>query len=231
MTAILQWTTLAVCFACMGWRLPATLKGRNVSLFWCFALVTVCVGLSIPEIYLPVDGLLGGRNIANLMLRLGLFALFFLLAAKIATAYGSPFARQMIRGPIGLAVVTVASLAVVVCFALADLRGSRTGLAGFPAGTALGTYMLMGRLYPAYAAACLIWPTLRAGLTIRPWLDKSAALLMSCGFATACLTLLVQLTPLHAAALLTVLSYGAILCVAVGLSLVWLSYSRQPRGR
>ncbi|MDQ6752648.1 MAG: hypothetical protein M3017_04355, partial [Actinomycetota bacterium] len=77
MIAALQCLALGLCLASAIWRLPAALKGRNAGLFWVFVLLTLAVGLSLPTIYLPVDGVLGGRNFANLLLRFALYAIFY----------------------------------------------------------------------------------------------------------------------------------------------------------
>ncbi len=227
MTTILQWAALAVCLGCTAWRVPALLHGRNRSLFWAFFLVTICVALSIPAVYLPFDGLLGGVNFANVLLRLSLFAAFFLLAAKIAAAYGSPAARTLIRGPVGLGVLAACSGGILAAYFLSDLSGSSPGLSGFFDQTSVVAYMWIGRLYIAYAAACLVLPTGRAAFSRRPPLDRAAALLMCLGFTCVCITLVVQLSTWHQAAVMGTLSFGSVLFVAAGLALVWVSYRRN----
>ena len=231
MIAILEWTALGVCFACLLIRLPATIRGRNVSLFWCFALLTVAVGLSIPDIYVPIDGLLGGRNIANLVLRLCLYAIAFLLATKIAAAYQSRIGLRLIRGRIGMVVLGLNVLATFITFFTSDLPVSRTGLIDYADQSSVVAYALFGRLYPTYASVCLIWPTLNGGLVARRMLDKSAALLMCAGFTLVPIVAVLQLAGKGGGPAIHLLSYLAILCVAIGLALVWLSYARRPARR
>ena len=55
MIAILQWTTLAVCCVATLARVPSALRGENRSLFWIFALMTLAILLSIDAPYLAVD--------------------------------------------------------------------------------------------------------------------------------------------------------------------------------
>ena len=76
MISILQWVVLGVCLLCTAWRLPALRSGHNRGLFWIFALASIAVALSIPSIYLPVDQLLGEHNLANVIVRLSLFAVY-----------------------------------------------------------------------------------------------------------------------------------------------------------
>lgn len=228
MTALLQWAALVVCVGCTAWRLPAVVHGRNRSLFWAFFMVSLSVALSIGAIYIPVDGLLGGVNFANVILRLSLFAVFFLLAAKIAAAYKAPLARSLIRGPVGLAMLLACSAGILITYFLSDLHGSSPGLSGFTDQTSVAVYMWIGRAYLAYGAACLVPATGQAAFSrLRP-LDRVAALLMCLGFAGVCLTFLLHLGWSRGSSAISVLSYGSILFVAAGLALVWLSYWRRP---
>ena len=56
----------------------------------------MAVALSLESVYELVDGLLGGVNIANLVLRLTLYSAFLLLGVRVATALGSTLARRLI---------------------------------------------------------------------------------------------------------------------------------------
>ncbi|PYI64308.1 hypothetical protein CVV68_22320 [Arthrobacter livingstonensis] len=229
MTAVLQWAALVMCLGCTLWRLPALFRGRNRGVFWAFFLISMCVALSIPAIYLPVDVLLGGVNFANVVLRLGLFTAVFLLAAKIAAAYNAPKARAFIRGPLGLAVLIACSAGILITYLLSDLSGSSPGLAGFGDQPSVIAYTVIGRLYAGFAAACLIAPTGQAAFSRLPALDRAAALSMCLGFAGICLALVAQATPWRLSSIMGLLSFGSILFVATGLALVWVSYLRGPQ--
>ncbi|MFQ4147240.1 hypothetical protein AAGW05_00850 [Arthrobacter sp. LAPM80] len=229
MTMVLQWVALAACAVCTAWRLPAMLKGRNRGLFWAFAMASVSVALSIPAIYLPVDGFLGGANLANVMLRLSLFAVFFLLAGKVAAAYKSPLAYHFVRGPVGLLVLVASSLGIWITYFLSELQGSSTGLAEFGDQPSVAVYMWIGRSYTAYAAAVLVLPTARAAvLSNRSFMDRAAAACLSAGFFLVCLTVPLQALSLPTGTATHAASFGSILFVAAGLSLVWLSFIRHP---
>lgn len=228
MSAILQWTALFVCIGCSVWRFPAMLKGRNRSLFWSFVAASMCVALSIPGVYLPVDALLGGNNFANVILRLSLFSIFFLISAKIAAAYESATAVKLVRGPIGIAVLIVCSTGIWITYFLSDLRGSSTGLEGFFDQPSVSYYMRFGFIYMAYVAACLVVPTAKAALSQRQVLDRVAASFMSLGFVLVCLTIPVQFSPLHDSSIMKIISFSSIICVAAGLAMVWISFLRRP---
>ncbi|WP_449373446.1 hypothetical protein [Arthrobacter psychrolactophilus] len=124
--------------------------------------------MSIPAIYLPVDGFLGGNNFANVILRLTLFSVFFLIASKIAAAYKSTTALKLVRGTLGITVLVTCSAGIWVTYALSDLHGSSAGLKGFFDQPSVVFYMRFGFIYMAYVAACLIAPTAKAALSQRP---------------------------------------------------------------
>jgi hypothetical protein len=228
MSALLQWLALLACLVGLAWRFPAMRQGRNRGLFWAFLMASISVALSIPAIYLPVDHALGGNNFANVILRLSLFSVFFLLATRIAAAYKSPLARKLIRGPVGLTVLVACSAGIWITYFLSDLHGSSTGLGGFFDQPSVVAYMWFGNAYLAYAAACLVVPTGRAAASARPALDRAAALCMCAGFTLVCSTAVVQITSLHKTSVMTFLSFGSVLFVATGLALVWVSFMRRP---
>ncbi len=227
MTFTVQWATLTVLLGCTAWRLPSMLKGHNRSMFWIFAFMSLCVALSIGPIYLWADGLLGQRNITNVILRLSLYAVFYLLGSKIAAAYNSPLARQLISGPVGQTVLVICSLGIWISYFSSDVAGSSVGMASLSHQSSIEVYKWFGLAYVAYVAAAVVIPTGRAAFSKRPCLDRIAALLMCIGFALAAVLL-----PLNALNLQhrieTTTSFAAILCVAAGLALVWLSFLRRP---
>jgi hypothetical protein len=153
---------------------------------------------------------------------------FFLLSGKIAAAYSSKPALRAVHGPVGLAVVGVCTAGILLAYSLSDLQGSSTGLAGFPAQTSLVVYHWLGYGYMAYVAACLIVPTGKAAISCRPFLGRAAALLLCLGFILVCATVPVQLSPWHVPGLLKIISFTSILCVAIGLALVWVSFLIHP---
>ena len=89
MIAILQWTTLAVCSLAAIARIPSALRGENRSLFFVYAFMTVAILLSIEAPYLAVDSVLGGTNLANLLLRFIIFGTGFALGLRIARGFGA----------------------------------------------------------------------------------------------------------------------------------------------
>ncbi|MBP2413798.1 hypothetical protein JOF48_002597 [Arthrobacter stackebrandtii] len=231
MTTVLQLAALFACLACTAIRFPSMLKGRNRSLFWIFAMASLSVGLSIHAIYMPIDAVLGGINLANVLLRLSLFAVFFLLAAKVAAAYNSPLAWAMVRGPVGIAVLVICSLGIWVSYFFSTKAPSSTGLSALPGEPALTAYSGFGMAYMAYAAACVVVPTARATFARHLLLDRASAFLMCIGFVLVLATVPLQVLPDTNDALLRGISFSAVLFVAVGLALVWLSYLKGTKRR
>lgn len=226
MTMTLQWVALAVCLGCTAWRVPSLARGRNRGMFWTFAFMTICVALSIHAIYIPLDSVLGGRNLTNVFLRLSLFAVFYLLASRVAAAYNSPLARKLIKGPAGMSVLIACSLGIWISYFLSDVEGSSTGMAGFADQPSIEVYKVFGLAYAAYAAAVVVIPTAKAAFSNRPILDRTAALLMCIGFAMVCASVPLQL--LENGTIEALFSFGPVLFVAAGLALVWISFLRRP---
>lgn len=228
MSTILQWLALAACLGGTVWRLPAAVKGHNRTLFAAFALATLSVVLSIPAIYLPIDAFLGGDNFANVVLRLSLFGVFFLLALRVAAGYKSPRSLRLIRGPVGLAALCVSAVGLLTCFYFGDFEASSTGLRGITPSPALSLYAGFAQFYLAYVSACLLPATFSAAISTRPALQRIAAGSMSLGFALVCVTIPFQLLLRNNVALMAVASFAAVLFVAIGLMLVWVAFLLRP---
>lgn len=227
MSAALQWLALGLCLMGTIWRIKATIQGRNPELFGAFGLATISVALSIPAIYLPIDNAFGADNYANLLLRICLFGVFFLLSGKIAAAFNSERSYRLIRGPLGIIVFAVSVVGVCVCFFLGNFDISSTGLRAYAHEEILLAYSAWGKLYLAYVSACLIPATLSAWLLSPNRLLKAAGALLSLGFALVFLTPLLELTLRSHSALATFTSFAAVVLVAAGLMTVWLSFLRR----
>lgn len=175
MKAILyvQWTILSLYLLSTIIRLPEFITPqarvgegavRNTAVFFFFALITIAMALSIPFFYVPIDGALGGQNIANLILRfclygaflLLLYGAFLLLGKRVAEAYNSKVALQAVVGPVGWVIFAVMSALMIIFFIRSSLPFSLTGLMGFETQHSVKLYSLLGFLYPAYISVCII---------------------------------------------------------------------------
>ena len=182
MIAILQWTTLAVCALVAIARIPSALRGENRSLFFIYVFLTVAILLSIEAPYVAIDQVLGGMNLANLLLRFIIFGAIFALGLRIARGFGADDALRLITGPAGIAVAALASVAVVVVFLMMDTAGSSAGLIAVYAKDARNAalveyYGAAGRLYPAYITLALLPAMVQDG--------RAAGCPASCGSARA----------------------------------------------
>ncbi|AOT03529.1 hypothetical protein [Arthrobacter sp. U41] len=228
MIAILQWTTLAVCGLVAIARIPGALRGENRSLFFVYAFMTVAIILSIEAPYLAVDGVLGDMNLANLILRFIIFGTIFALGLRIARAFSADDALRLITGPPGIAFAGVASVAVVVVFLMMDTAGSSAGLIAVYDKDARNAalveyYGAAGRLYPAYITLALFPAMVRTVRSSLPGLVRLGAALLALGSVAITLSLLSPVIPESLAYLRFVLNYTAILCLVVGLAVIWLS--------
>ena len=234
MIGILQWTTLAVCGVVTLARIPSALRGQNRSLFSIFALMTLAILLSIDAPYLAVDRALGGMNIANLVLRFVIFAAIFFLGLRVARGFSANDALRIITGPVGISVAAAASLVVIAVFLMMDTAGSSAGLVAGAAkdhhnAALVEYYGAAGRLYPAFITAALFPAMVRTFRSRLPVLVRSSAALLALGTVAISLSLLSPVIPPSLGFLRFVFNYTAILCLVLGLCLVWIAKTLAVR--
>ncbi|MGP4033004.1 hypothetical protein [Pseudarthrobacter sp. 1C304] len=228
MIAILQWTTLTVCAVLAAFRLPGAFRGENRSLFFIYVLLVAGLLLSINGPYVAIDGVLGGVNLANLVLRFVVFGTVFALGLRIARGFGARDALRLMTGRVGIAVAVASSAALVAVFLMMDTAGSSAGLVSVyakdPRSAALvELYGAAGRVYPAFVALALLPAlvrTVRGGL---PALLRTSAALLALGSVALTLSLSSPLIGPPFGYLRFVFNYTAVLCLLTGLALIWLS--------
>lgn len=227
MIGILQWTTLAVCGIVALARIPSALRGQNRSIFGIFALSTFAVLLSIEGPYMAIDAGLGSNNYANLILRFLVYGTILMSGYRIARAFDGPKSVRLIVGPVGLGVLFVIVVATVTLFLLADTTGSVTGLTTLPSRSPrnadlIELYAAAGRLYPSYVAACILPSTFHAIGTNLPRTVRLGALILSVSFTGMVLGSFFPLIPPTVGYVEAIINYISVLCLAVGLALIWL---------
>ncbi|MHA7154517.1 hypothetical protein [Arthrobacter sp. TMN-50] len=227
---VIQWTVLASCIGFALLRLPDAVRGRGRGVFVALVLLVVAVGLSLPQIYLPVDGFLGGINIANLIIRLSLFAIVVLLGIRIAAAFRSRRTRSLIVGPVGVAVLGLFVLGTVALFVVSDLPESSTGLQAYYGQGTVQYYAEAGRLYPGYVAACLILPAVKGVADPTGRLaHRGASALLAIGFLAVTYFAVARLAVGDLGIWEVILPFGAILLVTTGLTIIWATRRRTER--
>ncbi|MBF4994698.1 hypothetical protein ITX31_11310 [Arthrobacter gandavensis] len=210
-------------------RLPDAIRGRNRSIFFCMLLIAVSTGLSLPVFYEFIDPLLGGFNLANLLLRYSLYGVFLILGLRGAAAYGAEWARRLIVGPVGLAVLGLTAVLTAGFFVASDIPVTSTGLLDYGDQVSVEVYGMLGRLYPAYVAACVCAPALAAARNSRYRLPHR----VGSGFFGLGLALVVVFTGLTLVAdigvFMLLLPFSAVILVTLGLAVMWVSHRRQMR--
>jgi hypothetical protein len=231
MIEILQWSTLAICCATAVARIPSTIRGENRSLFYIFVLATLAILLSIDGPYVAIDALLGGSNIANLILRFVIFAVIFFIGLRCVNAFGADQQRRWLLGMPGLLVFGVIAAAMVVSFAMMDSSGSSAGLAGVYQRSTHNAdlveyYGAAGRAYPAYISLVLLPAMVKVVGSQLPALVRVGALLLAVGGVCLTVSLLFPFFPAQWSPLKFVINYGAALCFVVGLAAFWIARVR-----
>lgn len=234
MIEILQWTTLIASGAAALSRIPNLVRRKNRSIFYALALLTLAILLSIQGPYLAIDAVLGGTNLANLLLRFIIFGAIYFLALRIAAGFGDSRGIRLIRGSIGTSALALISAAMLVCFALMDTSGSSAGLAEVGAKNPRNAllveyYGAAGRAYPAYVCAVILPGLLRAVRNPLPALLRMSAALLAGGSIAIPLSLLFPVIPPELGFLRFIVNYTAILCFVAGLALIWVASARAGR--
>ncbi|MCO4239080.1 hypothetical protein NG702_16960 [Pseudarthrobacter sp. MDT3-28] len=232
MIEILQWSTLTVCGLVAIARVPSAVRGKNRTLFYIFALMTLATLLSIRAPYLAIDQALGGVNLANLLLRFVIFAAIFFVGIRVTRGFGADDAHQLLTGRIGMAVMGLTSLTVLVVFLMMDTGGSSVGLVAVAGQDdkdrdLVQYYGAAGRAYPAYVSLVLLPAMVRAVHSTLPTLVRIAAFLLGTGSVAITLSLLFPFYPPNWGAATFLINYTAILCFVVGLALIWVAKLRS----
>lgn len=232
----LQWITVAVCALAAVARVPSAVRGENRPVFYVFFLLMVATLLSIEEPYRAIDRVLGGFNVANVVLRFAGFAAVFFLGLQIAKGFDAEDALRLMRGPVGIGMAGLASAAVIVLFLMMDTQGSTAGLAGIESRSARDAvlveyYGAAGRLYPAFVLLALLPAMVRTALSKLPAIIRSSAGLLGVGSVAIALSLAFPLIPPGLGCWKFVINYTGILCLVLGLVLVWAGRLAAQRRR
>ncbi len=210
-------------------RLPDAVRGRNRSIFFCMVLIAVATGLSLPVFYEFIYPLLGGMNLANLLLRYSLYGVFVILGLRGAAAFGAEWSRRLIVGPVGLVVLGVIAVLTAGFFAASDIPETSTGLLDYGDQVTVEVYGMLGRLYPAYVAACVCAPALAAARNPR---YRTPHRLGSGLFGTG-LAVVVAFTAMalvmDLGVFMVLLPFSAVILVVSGLAVMWISNRLQLR--
>lgn len=212
-------------------RIPSALQGRNRSLFLIFLLATAAAILSMEQFYLPADRAMGGINIANVLLRLIIFATIHLIALRVSKAFGAAGAYRLISGRAGLTVLGIFAAALVGIFAMMDPAASSLGLADVDHRSArnaalLPFYWAAARGYPAYIALALLPSLVRTVNSNLPGLVRSGAALMAAGAAATATGFLLEFIGPTLDLLRPAVNNAAVVFFILGLATVWLARVR-----
>jgi hypothetical protein len=234
MIEILQWSTLAICCAAAVARIPSAVRGENRSLFYIFVLATLAILLSIDGPCIAIDRLLGGTNVANLILRFVIFAVIFFIGLRFIRGFGAHGARRWLLGMPGLLVLGVIAAAMVVFFAMMDSSGSSAGLVAVSQSSERNArlveyYGAAGRAYPAYVSLVLLPAMAKAVASRLPVLVRAGALLLAVGGISLAISLLFPFIPAQWHFLRFIINYGAALCFVLGLAAFWAARVRATQ--
>ncbi len=169
------------------------------------------------------------------MLRFVIFAVIFFLGLRMARGFSADDALKLITGPVGIAVAAAASAVVVLVFLMMDTAGSSAGLVAVFAKDSRNAalveyYGAAGRLYPAFITAGPVSgdaadPAQRPSGP-RPVRRRRCWPL---GTVAISLSLLSPVIPPSLGFMRFVFNYSAVLCLVLGLCLIWLAKTLAKR--
>lgn len=225
---VIQWTAFIVCAVFAILRLPGAVRGQNRGVTACLGLMAVGTGLGIDVFYLTADRLLGGVNVANLLIRFCVYALVLILGVKIAAAFNAQKSARFVNGPIGWTVLGLTVVLTVYFFIVSDLPYSSTGLMEFGGQQSVQVYGGVGRTYPGYVGACLLVPVFAAALDRRRSpAHRVGAALIGLGLAHVAVFAALRLVSLELGAANVILPFNAMILLCVGLAAIWVSNRRS----
>ena len=225
----LAWTTFAVALVLALVRIPAALRGENRLMLGLFGLFAAAILLSIGGPYVAVDGLLGGINLANLLLRFIIYGVCLLLAVRIARAFGARAAEDALLGPWGLAALALVAAGTVMSFLLMAEAPSSVGLSALDSDPWFDMYAALGRLYPTFTGVVLLPSLLRSARGAIRGVLRAAAALLALGYALLACTNSFVVMPATWGLVMQAMNYGTLLLLLSGLAVIWLAAVRGRR--
>lgn len=223
---MLQWSTFAVCVIAALARIPSARRGENRPVFYVLLLLIAAILLSIDGPYEAIDGVLGGFNVANVVLRFVVFAAVFFLGLQIAKGFSAEDGRRFLTGPVGISVAALSSTVVIGLFLMMDTTGSSAGLVDVAAKSGRNRvlveyYGAAGRLYPAFVLLALLPAMVRTIRGRQPLIIRGSALSLAVGSVAIALSLAFPLIPPGFGCWRFVINYTGVLCLVLGLVLIW----------
>lgn len=136
-------------------RAPAVIAGRNVRMFVAHALITACVLLTVRPIYLWVDEMLGGWNIANLISHLFFPLIFVFGGLQVARGLDRSDLAYKVAGPPGLMIAGASMLGILCTFIAAGPMPTSMGLDDYRDEPWVIAYKVVSYIYCAWVGAWL----------------------------------------------------------------------------
>lgn len=215
-------------------RVPAAVRGRNLTVVLAALAVAVAFTLITPAVYDALATVVPVPNLVDLVAKLALFTGLLLAGTQVARAYDAPVTQRRIAGLPGLAVFTGVFVAEVVVFALVHTVHVAPDLADDLGNPLVRVYSTLATAYPAWIAWLLL-PHIRTGLRSRETSARTTSVLLVVGFGLALVRFLMGLVTLVLPAVYPagqVVSGIAAVAVAAGLATAFFArLGRQRRRR
>ena len=180
-----------------------------------------CLLLAITPVYLFTDGLLGSRNLANLLSHLLFGLIFYFGCQHVAVGIERSDLASLIASKMSKLVLAILSVLMVFTFLGAALSGSSMGLNAYRGDWLVAAYKSLSFVYPMLCSAVLVGPLFREASApgIIPRAQRTALWCLGIGFS-----LVIPVPFIHAAEFtipllrgwVDLFIYSAVLFVALG---------------
>lgn len=153
---------LVVCLLALLVKLPRAIRGYGRPSSIAIALLALGTFLAQPNVYMLIDGWLGGHNILNLVIRLTVFGVASAMALSLSRIFKAYRVEAFVTGYRGIIVVALSMIALTVILAVSGaMNGSSPGLASLNTLPIAYAYQFVGLAYPAALTGVLFFPTVR----------------------------------------------------------------------
>lgn len=187
--------TLLACVLAAAIKLPRAARGEGRISFYALVFLSVGLLLSIPEVYVVVDGWLGGHNLTNLITRMMVLLVGCAVALSLARIFRAYRVENFVVSTPGYLAVAISIAAMGAMLVPMGAWGqSSPSLAAFSGSFWILLYGFVGSLYPSILAAALLPPVLRfVFASKRAAIPRVGYLLIAIGMIALVLVSLVQL--------------------------------------
>lgn len=190
---MMQYIPAAILWILALIKLPQVRDSLSSHVFWAALFAAVGSTLYAPTIYVAVDTILGGRNVAKLAAMLAVMLGFWQFRSAILVAVSTDAKLLEHRLSIGRWAIAVTGLSAIIGFALSIPVSTNTNLQlGYTDEPSLKVFLFSGAAFLVWAGMDLMLACLRALRHLHSPAFRIGFLLIALGCAASCLAIIAR---------------------------------------